>query len=184
MESLLSPLLRLLVTPLFLVSAVSKLLGVGANPSPSLKIRIRNKTASWFDLEYTAAAHTWDKEFNMPPSLMRSFGVFAMICVLALNAFPPPHKYGVYAAMGLLTIMGGGFHTYMYPYRSLRHAVPALISSASIILLLRDSFQSGPEFFLHIALPLYIGFVSASAILVYRLNGGKFALKFPKKRKY
>ena len=180
---LVNSVLRLVVSSLFLTSAVPKLQGQGSSPPPALIGRILSKSASWFELEVDAAAYVWQHEFKLPLFLMRPISSLIIGTTLILNIFPSPHLFGTLASMLLLSVLGAGLHAMLLVYKSPKHALHAIFTAIGLIYLQRSHFIKTYAYFWASLLPVYFGFVCGSVITAYSLNGGfRFNVKKRKKR--
>lgn len=175
--------MRVFISCLFLLSAIPKMLGQGASPSLELISKIKARTASWYELEVTAAVYVWDVELKLPPSVLPMFGVVIITAILLLNLAPPPSNLGIGATIFLLAILGGGIHAWAFAYRSVKHSGAAFLSVFMLAAGLHDSFSFAAQRFLVVVVPIYIGFVVGSSLTVYRLNYGKVLGPKPPRRK-
>lgn len=175
--------LRLFISTLFCLSAIPKLLGIGKTPSPALLKKIKDRSASWFELEVAAAVHVWDHEFKLPVILLPFFATAVLISVLALNITPPPHSIGISAAIFQLVLMGGGIHVWVFVYQCVRLCRLTLLTIICIAILLRSSFSSLNMLAIAVICPIYLGFHAGSILTVYCLNYGKVLRKMPRKPK-
>ncbi len=119
---------RILVSLIFLLTSLPKVLLWGRAPGRSVKDNIVWKRASWFDLEVTAAYHTWQVAFGYPTLLLRPCGLMVLSAVAVLNIFPPPSALGYKACFFLVMLLGGGMWTWIFNYKSPRHCVPLFVT--------------------------------------------------------